>query len=61
MQMQLKEYVSMTFEDGVLDVFRRGTNIIRQPFNSDTGEKFKDQTEAEAWLMHHFPELFTPA
>lgn len=56
----LKEYVSIQFEKNVLDVFSKGQHIISQPFNSETGELFKDQTDAEVWLLAHYPELFTP-
>lgn len=58
--MKLKEYVSVIFANGVLDVFSKGQHIISQPFDSDTGEIFKDQTEAEVWLLNHYPNLFTP-
>ena len=59
--MQLKEYVSISFNDNVLDVYKHGEHVIRQPFNSETGELFKDQTDAEVWLIVHYPDLFTPS
>jgi hypothetical protein len=59
--MQLKEYVSIIFNDNVLDVFKHGVHVISQPFNSETGNPFVDQTEAEVWLIAHYPDLFTPS
>jgi hypothetical protein len=59
--MQLKEYISIVFQDNILNVFKKGQHIVQQPFNSNTGEQFKDKTEAEQWLFQYYPDLFTPA
>ena len=58
--MKLKEYISYTFQLGVLEVYEHGKHTISQPFDSATGEKFKNQTEAEAWLIQNYPNFFTP-
>lgn len=59
--MRLKEFIRITFNsDGVLDVYERGRHEVSQPFNSETGEKFKDQDEATAWLLKYYPNYFTP-
>ena len=60
MQQVLKEYISIQFKNNVLDVFSKGKHIISQPFDSETGLPFKDQTEAEIWLLKYYPDLFTP-
>ena len=57
--MKLKEYISYTFEKGVLDVFERGAHKIHQPFNSETGAPFRDSDAALTWLLHNYPDYFT--
>ena len=59
--MKLKEYVSYTFTDGVLDVQEHGHHTIHQPFNSESGAPFRDQDDALAWLVRSYPDLFTPS
>ncbi len=61
MSMKLKEFITVTFTNRELNVFSRGQHTLSQPFNSETGEKFKDQDEATAWLLKYYPDLFTPA
>ena len=61
MSMRLKEYVRVTFNNSELDVYSHGAHTVHQPFNSDTGNKFKDQDEAMAWLLAYYPDLFTPS
>lgn len=58
--MRLKEFIRITFNNGVLDVFIHGKHQISQPFNSETGERFKDQDDASAWLLRYYPDYFTP-
>lgn len=58
--MRLKEYYHIEFTAGVLDVTEHGRHVVNQPFNSETGNKFKDQDEATAWLLRNYPEFFTP-
>lgn len=59
--MQLKEYISILFENNTLDVYKHGVHVIHQPFDSATGELFKDQTAAEVWLINYYPDFFTPS
>jgi len=59
--MKIKEYISYTFERGVLDVYERGQHIIHQPFNSESGAPFRDVDAALAWLLHNYSDLFTPS
>lgn len=59
--MKIKEFVSYQYADGVLDVYEHGRHIIRQPFNSENGAPFKDQDDALLWLVHYYPDLFTPS
>lgn len=56
--MRLKEYISYTFSNGKLDVFDHGKHIIAQPFNSETGDPFRDVDQALAWLAKYWPQLF---
>lgn len=58
--MQLKEYITYTYENNKLNVYDHGKHIVYQPFNSDTGHPFRDVDEALNWLSRHFPDLFTP-
>lgn len=59
--MKLKEYIHYSFYQGKLDVFDHGKHIISQPFNSETGDSFRDVDQALAWLTKYYPELFVVA
>lgn len=59
--MKLKEYISFTFSKGVLDVFEHGKHILHQPFDSETSVPFLNSDAAMAWLVHYYPDLFTPS
>lgn len=59
--MRLKDYITFTFTDYKLNVYDHEKHIVYQPYNSDTGNPFRDQDEALAWLLAHFPDLFTPS
>ena len=58
--MRLKEFIRITFENQILNVYNRDSHDVHQPFNSDTGERFKDQDEAITWLLRYYPDYFTP-
>lgn len=59
--MRLKDHITYTFVDNKLNVYDRGRHIVFQPFNSDTGNPFREVDEALAWLLNYFPDLFTPS
>ena len=56
--MKLKESIHYSFYQGKLDVFDHGKHIISQPFNSETGDPFRDPDHALSWLVKYYPELF---
>jgi hypothetical protein len=58
--MRLKETITYTFNNGVLDIYNRGHHEVTQPFDSDTGELFKDAVQALEWATRHFPDYFNP-
>ena len=59
--MRLKEHYTYTFDPKTgLAIFDRGELVVSQPFNSDTGAPFTDDTEALAWAIAHFGDFFTP-
>lgn len=56
--MKFKEFITYTFVRGKLDVFEHGKIVISQPFNSETGDPFRDVDQALAWLVKYWPDLF---
>lgn len=59
--MKLKEFISYTFANGRLDVYDHGNHIVSQPFNSDTGDQFRDVDQALGWLAKYYPHLYVVA
>lgn len=59
--MRLKESIHYTFSNGKLDVFSHGKHIVSQPFNSETGDPFRNVDQSLAWLLKYYPELFVSA
>ena len=58
--MRLKEFISVTFENYVLNVYHGNVHELHQPFNSETGDRFANRDEALAWLLKYYPDYFTP-
>lgn len=58
--MRLKENFSYTYQSGVLNVFDEDRHVLRQPYDSETGEAFKNIDDSLRWLLLHYPDMFTP-
>ena len=56
--MKLREFVTYTFTNGVLDMHEHTRHVVHQPFNPETGSPFKDVDAALAWAVKYYPEFF---